>query len=55
MPSMSGFSGNSCIKTVLTDLDLSSRVSVPTSNRPIDCGGMEYFARMEETVDRARE
>src|SRR5687767_12787317 len=44
-------SGNSCISTVLTDLDLSSSVSVPTSRRPIEFGSTLYFlSRLETTV-----
>lgn len=42
MPSISFYS-NRRIKTVLVDLDLSIRVSVPTSNLPMDFGSMLYL------------
>lgn len=40
------------IRTVLTDLDLSMMVSVPTSRRPMDLGSMLYFSSREETPAR---
>ena len=46
---------NSCMRTDLTDLDLSSIDSVPTSRRPIDFGSIEYLRSSEETVVRASE
>jgi hypothetical protein len=45
----------SCINTLLHDLDLSRRVSVPTSSLPMDLGSISYFLRREETVVRAME
>lgn len=39
----------------MTDFDLSRRVSVPTSRRPMDSGSIEYFLSREETVVRAKE
>jgi hypothetical protein len=43
------------MSTDLTDFDLSSRVSVPTSSLPIDLGSMLYFLKREERVVRASE
>ena len=40
----------SCIKTDLTDLLLSSRVSVPTSRRPMLWSGILYFSSREVTT-----
>jgi hypothetical protein len=45
----------SCINTLLHDLDLSRRVSVPTSSLPMVLGSMLYFLRREETVVSAME
>ena len=39
------------MSVVLTDLDLSMIVSVPTSIRPIDLGSMLYFSRRPETAN----
>ena len=43
------------MSTVLVDFDLSIKVSVPTSRRPISSGLMPYFSRSEEVTVRAME
>lgn len=43
------------MSTDLQDLDLSSKVSVPTSSRPIVFGSIEYLWRSDDTVVRAIE
>jgi len=43
---------NSIIRTDLTDLDLSSSVSVPTSTRPMSLGETLYLARRALTAVR---
>lgn len=47
IPSMSELPGKRSIRWVLTDLDLSIRVSVPTSIRPTEAMGISYLARSE--------
>lgn len=54
-PSMLELEPKSCMSTDLTDLDLSSMVSVPTSRRPMELVSILYFeSRLAVTV-RAKE
>jgi hypothetical protein len=40
------------MRTLFTDFDLSMIVSVPTSNRPMFEGEMEYFSKRELATDK---
>jgi len=54
-PSIFVLSPNSCIRTDLTDFDLSKMVSVPTSRRPIELGSILYLLKRLEHAVRAKE
>jgi len=48
-------SPNSCMRTDLTDFDLSRIVSVPTSRRPIEFVSIWYLLRRLDNTVREKE